>query len=177
MAIVVSAGTILVLRAIAKWLAKQAAKKIAKDLLLDAIRGDKVAKGTAKRIERLEFNTERIAQTIRGAKTSAMTVVASEIEATLKRKVGRIGTSKLRSNPGESPRRQTGFLQQKIRVRYRTKEQKIVVSTPLYGVFLDKGAPSINLRKRPFITPTVIGDRRKWERRTRALMRRFAKTN
>lgn len=118
------------------------------------------------RVINIRFNTGRIKSNVRGAKTAAMTQVAGELSTTLRNAISTQGPP--RSLPGEYPHKDSGNLHRETRVVYRGN--KLVVRTLNYGKILDERP---RMGPRPWITPLIRGERVNWERRARALIRRF----
>lgn len=125
----------------------------------------------AKRIRRLEFTTGRVIKRNRLVTSKAFKVVAKKMQAVVRKAVGRQGTRKLRSKPGEPPRKQTGFLQGNVKVV--AKGRTVFISEPQYGFWLEGGTR--NIEPRPHIRVNIHDKRRFWERQFNTAMRRFSK--
>lgn len=123
----------------------------------------------ATRVRNITFNTGRIKSMIRGAKKSAMTQLARELQAAIRKTISRPYPPP--SRPGRPPKRRTGVLRNSTFVEFRGS--KLVVRVPQYGIFLEGGTS--RMRPRPFILPELQQKRREWERRARVLMRKFVK--
>ena len=67
------------------------------------------------------------------------------------------------SEPGEPPHKRTGYLQRNTQVTREGNE--FILRYPLYGEFLEQGAPSINLQARPFLVPTIADRAQEWQDR------------
>jgi hypothetical protein len=62
----------------------------------------------------------------------------------------------LRSKPGEPPRKQTGDLRKSVQAVLSSSELKMRVGTgKLYGAYLERGAPKINLAPRPWLIRAI----------------------
>jgi len=129
---------------------------------------------SARRIQRVQFKvqTRKVTRKIQLANAKAMRALATEITAELSKKLGKQGTPNLRSKPGQPPRRQTGFLQANTKVEFDGKN-KMVVKTPLYGIYQDGGTR--NILPRPFLRKNVHDRKPNWNRRYRFYMRKFSK--
>jgi hypothetical protein len=134
----------------------------------------------AKRRVKIEFTTGRVIKRNRLVTSKAFKDVAAKMTAKLQKTISkpvgirrgkRGGVHKIRSKPGEPPRKDTGFLHANVEVI--AKGRKVEIKTPLYGAYLDGGTRSILAR--PWIRKTIHDQRRFWERQFNTAMRRFSK--
>lgn len=119
------------------------------------------------RIRNVKFNTGRITSKVKSAKNAAGRILAAELTQDLKDVLSIQGTRKLRSAPGEAPRRQKGKLQDATKVVFR--KGQIVVKTTQIGIYLEGGTSIMD--PRPFIDPVIRQNRRAWEKRFREILK------
>lgn len=130
----------------------------------------------AKRIRKATFNTAKVTGKLVKVKRQAWTIVAKELDVLvhdkIKKPVGvrrgkKGGVIKIRSKPGEPPRKDSGFLFDNTSVRYDAKSSRVVMRTPNYGRWLHTGTRRIQPRPWANVVFTRQGNLRK-EHRKRA---------
>lgn len=133
----------------------------------------------AKRIRRITFNTPKVAAKLNRHKKIAWTMVAKEQQADLRHTIGKSvirrrgpkgGIRKIRSKPGQPPRKDTGFLQSHTTVKY--EKGKVVIRTPQYGAWLDGGTSRI--APRPWIHSRIRKRAKEWSKVALQKMRTLA---
>ncbi len=123
------------------------------------------------RVRQVTMRFDEVEVESREAMSKAIDKTAKEVQRELKAKINRKGHAKLRSKPGEPPRRQTGGLWRSVKVS--RKGFGIQIKAYQYGFWLDGGTGTI--LPRPWITPTVHtkGAKRKWKARVGKYQRQF----
>jgi hypothetical protein len=100
----------------------------------------------AKQPQAQRFKTAKVTAKVRGVKAKAWTIVAKEMQVIarneIKKPVGirrgpKGGVHKVRSKPGQPPRRDSGNLYAGTTVRYDAKKSQVVFETLGYGRILD----------------------------------------
>jgi hypothetical protein len=122
-----------------------------------------------KRLVKIDFKgtLDRSARAVsRGFRDTAV-----EMTTDIKEVLNVQGTKKVRSNPGEPPRRQSGKLHDNTQVIATGK--RMIVRTLQYGIWLDGGTSRMDAR--PFIHATISNKRRFWTRRINANIRKHVK--
>lgn len=102
------------------------------------------------------LNTEKLQQIMNDAPGRVGEIVqkmAQDVEAIAKNDMSR--TAPLPSQPGSPPAVQTGNLKNSIVARRVHENEWRVLVGAEYGIYLEYGAPSQNLKPRPFMQPAI----------------------
>lgn len=124
---------------------------------------------SATRPRLIKFSTGRIIRRTRTAQKKAFDQIRVEMTEAIRKTIKTPYPPA--STPGTPPHMRTGFL--KDNTGAGGKGRTIVIRTPQYGIYLEGGTPKMAMR--PFILPAIHDQRKKWERRLNALMRKFSK--
>ncbi len=119
----------------------------------------------------VKFETVKVVRRSQDAMKKGFEATAKEMTKALRKVLNVKGTPKLRSKPGQPPRRQTGFLHDNIEVQ--KKNLTLQVRVPQYGIWLETGTG--RMAARPYILKTINNRRTFWTRRINANTRKHAK--
>lgn len=132
---------------------------------------------SAKVITNVTFTTGRVIKRNQDITRKAFTEVARQMRRKLKKAISRQGPPPSRS--GNYPKKDKGNLYAKTDVTVGGRwGRSIKISCPLYGHYLDKGFTHYITGqevKRPWITKLIFKDRKNWERKLNAALRKHAK--
>jgi len=125
----------------------------------------------------IKFSTGRVIRRSRTVTAKAFAEVARQMQAKLRKAISRQGPP--RSKQGHYPKKDTGQLHATTKVL--SKGRTISIEMPLYGMFLDNNGKGFRHHHsgkqviRPWYTPIITKQRRNWERKFNAAMRRHSK--
>lgn len=125
---------------------------------------------SATRIRKTTFSTAKVIAKYAKVKTQAYTIVARELDVLvhdkIKKPVGirrgpKGGVIKVRSKPGEPPRKDSSFFSDNTSVRYNAKRSQLELRTPQYGRWLHTGTRRMGARPWANVVFTQKGTLRK----------------
>ena len=134
----------------------------------------KIRKLSAKSTRNVKFQVHRrkITRKVERANAKAMRLLAEEMTLRLNMVLNAPGTRKMRSAPGEPPRKQSGDLQADTKVEFDGKG-KLIVKTLQYGIYLDGGTSKMSAR--PFLRVSIHDEKKTWNQRYYELLKSFAR--
>lgn len=133
---------------------------------------------SATRIRRVEYKVKRgaVMRKSQTAQRRATQELAKQMQARLRKVLDVQGTPKMRSRPGQPPRKQSGDLQRDTTVKQEGRT--LVVRTRQYGTWLDGGFVHYHSGKvvrRKWLRKNIHDKQAMWDRKWKALMKRFMK--